>query len=194
MTKKSIRKKYISLRKEFSKEEVEDWSSKIFDNFANNFSISKGQNVHIFLSIEKFKEVNTQFFIQLFKEKGAKIFVPKMIEGKLIAVELGEESSLVKNSFGILEPVSIQNECSTFDLIITPLLYVDSDGNRVGYGKGYYDSFFNSINENTLKIGVGFFAPDEKIEDVSETDVPLDHLITPESILSFNGLEKKSRK
>ena len=169
-------------------------SSKIFETFVENFSVSKGQNVHVFLSIEKFKEVNTQYFIDYFKEKGAKIFVPKMTKGKLIAVELGEEKSLVENSFGILEPISTVNECSHFDLIITPLLYVDADGNRVGYGKGYYDSFFSSINENALKIGVGFFAPNEIIEDVSETDVPLDHLLTPESILSFNGLEKKSRK
>ena len=82
MTKENIRKKYISLRKEFSKEEILDYSAKIFQNFIQNFAVSEGQNVHIFLSIEKFKEVNTQFFIDYFKEKGAKIFVPKMFDGK----------------------------------------------------------------------------------------------------------------
>ena len=194
MTKENIRKKYISLRKEFSTEVVEEMSSKIFANFIQNFSVSEGQNVHVFLSIEKFKEVNTQFFIDYFKERGAKIFVPKMVKNKLIAVELEEEKSLVKNTFGILEPVSLMNECSDFHLIIAPLLYVDADGNRVGYGKGYYDAFFSSINEGAVKIGVGFFPPNEKVEDVSETDVPLDYLITPDSILSFNDLEKKSRK
>lgn len=194
MNKDAIRKKYISLRKEFSKEEVQSMSSKIFENFKKSFTVLKNQNVHIFLSIEKFKEVNTSFFITYFKNQGVKIFVPKMIKGKLIAVELVDEKYLIENSFGILEPTSNVNECLEFDFIITPLLYADLQGNRVGYGKGYYDSFFSSLHQDSQKIGIGFFSPEENVDDVSSTDVPLDYLITPDSILSFNGLEKKSRK
>ena len=194
MIKEDIRKKYISLRKNYTLEEVQEMSKKIFENFLVNFSVTEGQNVHIFLSIAKFKEIETQLFIDYFREKKANIFVPKMIRGKLIAVALLQEESLVKNSFGILEPVSLENECSQFDLIITPLLYADEKGNRVGYGKGYYDSFFSDINEDAKKIGVGFFAPEETVEDVSSYDVRLDYLLTPNSILSFKGLEKKSKK
>lgn len=194
MTKEEIRKKYIAKRKSFSKEEVEQMSLEIFQNFKNNFSVSSGQNVHVFLSIEKFNEVNTSFFIDYFKENSAKIFVPKMVSGSLIAVELVQDKDLIENSFGILEPASNTNECSHFDLIITPLLYADQNGNRVGYGKGYYDSFFSTVNRNTKKIGVCFFSPEEYVEDVSPTDIPLDYLLTPDSIFSFNGLEKKSRK
>ena len=188
------RKKYISLRKNFTSDEVQEMSKKIFELFRENFSVSAGQNVHVFLSIEKFNEVETKFFINYFKKHGARIFLPKMIKGKLIAAELGDEKSLVKNNFGILEPQSLENECSHFDLIITPLLYADAEGNRVGYGKGYYDGFFSTINENAVKIGVGFFSPKESVEDIEDHDVTLDYLITPESILSFNGLEKKSKK
>ncbi len=194
MKKEDIRKKYISLRKNFTSDEVQEMSKKIFELFKENFSVSSGQNVHVFLSIEKFNEVETKFFINYFKKNGASIFLPKMIKGKLIAVELGDEKSLLKNNFGILEPQSLENECSHFDLIITPLLYADAEGNRVGYGKGYYDGFFSTINENAVKIGVGFFSPNESVEDIEDHDVTLDYLITPESILSFNGLEKKSKK
>ena len=194
MKKEDIRKKYISLRKKFTSDQVQDRSLKIFENFREHFSVSEGQNVHVFLSIEKFNEVETKFFINYFKKQNATVFVPKMIKGRLIAVELGEEKSLVKNNFGILEPQSLENECSHFDLIITPLLYADAEGNRVGYGKGYYDGFFSNINENALKIGVGFFSPNESVEDIEHHDVTLDYLITPDSILSFSGLEKKSKK
>ena len=194
MTKENIRKKYISLRKRFTLAEVQDLSIKIFENFTHNFSVSKGQNVHIFLSIEKFNEVETKFFINYFKKQAAKIFVPKMIKGMLIAVEFGDDRSLIKNNFGILEPRSTENECSHFDLIITPLLYADPEGNRVGYGKGYYDGFFRNINNDALKIGVSFFSPSENVEDLAVHDVSLDYLITPDSMLSFNGLEKKSKK
>ena len=194
MKKEDIRKKYISLRKKFTSDQVQDRSLKIFENFREHFSVSEGQNVHVFLSIEKFNEVETKFFINYFKKQNATVFVLKMIKGRLIAVELVEEKSLVKNNFGILEPQSLENECSHFDLIITPLLYADAEGNRVGYGKGYYDGFFSNINENALKIGVGFFSPNESVEDIEHHDVTLDYLITPDSILSFSGLEKKSKK
>ena len=194
MTKEQCRKKYISLRKEFSIQEIQEKSLEIFERFLENFAVSEGQNVHVFLSIEKLNEVDTQYFIKYFTEKGANIFVPKMVQNNLIAVKLLEEKDLVKNSFGILEPPSLENECSQFEYVITPLLYADNQGNRVGYGKGFYDSFFSTINNDVKKIGVGFFNPEEDVEDVSNTDVALDYLLTPDSILSFNGLEKKSRK
>ncbi|MGZ5188250.1 MAG: 5-formyltetrahydrofolate cyclo-ligase, partial [Kaistella sp.] len=81
-----------------------------------------------------------------------------------------------------------------FDFVITPLLYCDRKGNRVGYGKGYYDGFFESVNSRALKIGLNFFGPDEVIDDVWENDIPLDYLITPVEVLSFFGTASKSTK
>jgi len=72
-----------------------------------------------------------------------------------------------------------------FDIVITPLLYCDNQGNRVGYGKGFYDIFFSKIDRSTLKVGVSFFPPVALISDVSQQDVPLDYLVTPTEVLSF---------
>jgi 5-formyltetrahydrofolate cyclo-ligase len=47
---------------------------------------------------------------------------------------------------GNFRAFSNQNEETVFDYVITPLLYCDSFGNRVGYGKGFYDQFFQTIN------------------------------------------------
>ena len=65
------------------------------------------------------------------------------------------------------------------------MLYCDNQGNRVGYGKGFYDMFFSKIDHNALKVGVGFFPPEALISDVSEQDIPLDYLVTPTEVLSF---------
>ncbi|MGZ5197266.1 MAG: 5-formyltetrahydrofolate cyclo-ligase, partial [Kaistella sp.] len=70
----------------------------------------------------------------------------------------------------------------------------DRKGNRVGYGKGYYDGFFESVNPRAVKIGLNFFGPDEVIDDVWENDIPLDYLITPVEVLSFFGTASKSTK
>ena len=78
--------------------------------------------------------------------------------------------------------------------MITPLLYCDNQGNRVGYGKGFYDSLFENMSSTAQKIGVNFFNPDEIVDDVWEGDIPLDYLVTPTVVLSFAGIKSKSTK
>ena len=68
----------------------------------------------------------------------------------------------LKNKYGIPEPVGgTEMMPAEIELIIVPLLVFDINGNRVGYGKGYYDRFLKSCSENALKVGVSFFEPVE---------------------------------
>jgi 5-formyltetrahydrofolate cyclo-ligase len=71
------------------------------------------------------------------------------------------------------------------DLVFVPLLCVDKKGNRVGYGKGYYDKFLKECRRDIIKIGFSYFEPVEKIDDVNRYDVKLNYCITPESFYSF---------
>lgn len=193
MTKAELREVYLQKRKLLSEKEVADFSAEIFTNFFEKFKVSEGMKIHVFQSITKFREVNTAGFIQEVKKRKGRIFVPKMIDSELISVEILEDTVFSKNSWGISEPVSNEDSgVADFDYIITPLLYCDEQGNRIGYGKGFYDRFFSRVTG--LKVGVGFFLPNEIIDDVSETDVPLDYLVTPEEVLSFGNLKSKLRK
>lgn len=180
------------MRKALSIDEVVLLSENIFKNFVDYFKPFSGQKVHIFIPIEKFKEINTQIFIDYFLSRDIRIFVPKIVDTKLISVEIFADSKFELNNWGISEPVSKEDSgVLDFDFVITPLLYCDSQGNRVGYGKGFYDGFFETLSEKTKKIGVNYFNPDENIDDVWENDIPLDYLVTPTEVLSFfsNGLE-----
>lgn len=186
MLKKDIRKKYLDLRKTLSKDEVSILSKKIFENFILQFKPVENQKVHLFLSISKFNEIDTFFFLNYFFEKNICVFVPKIVEDKLISVKLFADSELETNSWGIPEPKSnMDSGEKDFDFVITPLLYCDNQGNRVGYGKGFYDQFFAEINATSKKIGINYFPPSETIDDVFENDIPLDYLITAESCFNF---------
>ena len=68
---------------------------------------------------------------------------------------------------------------------IIPLLAFDKQGNRVGYGKGFYDRFLANCNPETIKIGLSFFEAETKITDVFERDVKLDYCVTPTKIYNF---------
>ena len=188
MLKKDLRKKYLEKRMTLSKDEVNFLSEKIFDEFILQFNVIENQKVSIFLPISKFNEINTLEFIKFLWSKKVNVFVPKIIDKDLISIKFTSETILIENSWGILEPLSNQNEETVFDYVITPLLYCDSFGNRVGYGKGFYDKFFQTINSDAKKIGVNYFAPTDIIDDISELDVKLDYLITPDEILSFSGI------
>lgn len=187
MKKSEIRKIYLEKRKNLSQDEVFLLSERIFENFINFFKPVLNQKVHIFVPIEKFKEINTQIFIDYFLSRNIKVFVPKIVDTKLISVEIFSDTQFETNNWGISEPVSNEDsEVLDFDFVITPLLYCDFKGNRVGYGKGFYDQFFENISKNSKKIGVNYFNPDDIIDDVWENDIPLDYLVTATDVLSFS--------
>ena len=71
------------------------------------------------------------------------------------------------------------------EVVFVPLLGYDLKGNRVGYGKGFYDRFLSECKPETLKIGLSFFEPEELITDVFVEDVKLDYCVTPKETYQF---------
>ncbi|ACU08483.1 5-formyltetrahydrofolate cyclo-ligase [Flavobacteriaceae bacterium 3519-10] len=195
MNKSEIRKLYLAKRKGLPIEELMRMSEEIFKNFIAEFKPVTNQKVHCFLSITDKHEVNTVPFLNYFFTNSIRVFVPKIVDGKMISLEINSDTRLVKNSWGIAEPESSKDSGeSSFDFVLVPLLYADRSGNRVGYGKGFYDTFFATVNANAFKIGLNFFSPAEEISDVWENDVSLDYLVTPTEVLSFAGGTSKFTK
>lgn len=97
------------------------------------------------------------------------------------------DTTLALNHWGIPEPDSGTAVPPTeIDAVFVPLLAFDKYGNRVGYGKGFYDRFLAECPTTTLKIGISLFDAVEEISDVSPYDIPLDKCITPARIWAFN--------
>jgi 5-formyltetrahydrofolate cyclo-ligase len=68
---------------------------------------------------------------------------------------------------------------------LVPLLAYDLKGNRVGYGKGYYDRFLAECRPDALKIGFSYFEPEEQINDTEDFDIPLNYCVTPHRCYEF---------
>ncbi|MEF9479795.1 5-formyltetrahydrofolate cyclo-ligase [Chryseobacterium sp. 1B4] len=109
---------------------------------------------------------------------------------KLINIEISEDTLYEANSWGITEPVSNEDSGENyFHYVITPLLYCDGKGNRVGYGKGFYDGLFQSISPETKKSESIILIP-MNMWMMSGKTIFLDYLVTPTEVLSFlSGLE-----
>ena len=99
---------------------------------------------------------------------------------------LTDNTTIKKNKYNIPEPIEgIEVSNDKLDVVFVPLLAFDKKGNRVGYGKGYYDTFLKTCRPETLKIGLSFFEAENKITDINENDIPLDFCITPKQVYSF---------
>ena len=189
MQKSELRTFYKEKRTLLSKEEITFFSEKIFERFLERFPVSEGDKIHIFLGISALQEVETDAFIQFLFSRKCRVFVPKMHKNQLKSIELFPDSVLEVNSWGIREPESNTDSGEkVYTYIVTPLLYCDANGNRVGYGKGFYDGLFADLHPSVPKIGLNFFGPSETIEDIEQHDIPLDYLVIPEAVLSFRGL------
>mgnify|MGYP000276822072 CR=1 FL=1 len=102
------------------------------------------------------------------------------------AHQIDENTVYKPGKFGVLEPDAPNPvNPSTIDLVFVPLLVADTEGYRVGYGKGYYDRFLATCNLGVISMGFSYFDPIEQIADTDQFDVPLHYLITPSRIYEF---------
>ena len=194
MDKKEARKKSKEARKQLSQEEIEDKSLAIANQLLRMDTVSSSRLVwdklyyHLFLTIEEQKEVNTEYILQILAGKDKEIVISKCEFATLGMTHflLTDNTKIKKNSYNVPEPVDgLEVPDAKIDVVFVPLLSYDKQGNRVGYGKGFYDNFLSKCKPETIKIGLSFFPPEEKINDVSESDVKLDFCVTPEGVISF---------
>ncbi len=115
-----------------------------------------------------------------------RISVPKVEDNKLINFYFEGEKQLEKNKWEILEPVFGEiTPTEKIDLVIVPLLAFDNKGNRVGYGKGFYDGFLSECRSDCEKIGLSYFEPLENFLDIENHDEKITRCIIPTKFYRF---------
>jgi len=185
MFKDELRKKYKRLRAELPTEKIENMSIQIANQLLK-IDIWDKLSFHLFLSIEELKEINTEYILKVLFAKDKEVVVSRsdFKTTQMSHYLLTENTRLKKNKYHIPEPIDgIEVPVSKIDVVFIPLLAFDKKGNRVGYGKGFYDKFMH--HTNCIKIGLSFFAPEELIEDTNSHDLQLDYCITPKQIHRF---------
>jgi len=189
MDKSQIRKRYKKLRKELSETEVMD-KSLLIANRCLELPIWEKQIFHLFLSLEDQNEVDTALILTLLQGKDKEVVVPKIIDPEQLQhILLTDQTPFQKNPLGIPEPVSgIQIEPSKIDVVFVPLLAFDNKGNRIGYGKGYYDRFLARCKPECIKIGLSFYEVEQDSFPMEATDIPLDYCVTPEQLFRFSNV------
>ena len=181
MKKKELRKIYKQKRKKLSTVEVESFQESIYQQVFE-FDFLSINTIHVFLSIERLLEINTNPIIVflLLKNKTIVVSVSDFSSNTLTHYLFDRNTKLKESSFGIPEPINgIEIDPKEIDLVFVPLLISDKKKYRVGYGKGFYDRFLAECRTDVKTIGLNFFKPIDEIEDPNEFDIPLHQVIYP---------------
>ena len=186
LSKIEAREKYKNLRKQLQESEILDMSVEIANNLLK-FNVWELKTFHLFMTIDENKEVDTKPIFDLLIGKGKEIDIPKIntITNNLDSYIFDEKTVFKISNLRIPEPKNGIEFNGKIDVVILPLLAYDLDGNRVGYGKGFYDNFISNLKSAPLKIGISYFSPEKSLE-CNNHDINLDYCITPNKIFSFS--------
>jgi 5-formyltetrahydrofolate cyclo-ligase len=97
-------------------------------------------------------EVDIYWVLKKLRKERKEIFVPFMedLSFKMVKYQL----PLQKKRFSILEPINKQKTLSKVDLAIVPIVGMDKDFRRIGFGKGMYDRFFDNLSYKPMIVFV----------------------------------------
>lgn len=142
-------------------------------------------------------ELDVTPLIELAWRMGKHVHLPVLSnvhQDHLLFAPFEPETVLLRNRFGIPEPVSALRHCvplARLDLVLTPLVAFDGKGNRLGMGGGFYDRTFAFLRRREfwfkprlVGVAYGFQQVDEL--EWQRWDVPLQGVITEQSFRSFS--------
>lgn len=187
--KKSLREATLTLRAALSEEQRSIKSQTIQDIVSNTQDFQEAQTVMLFLNFRD--EVETTGLAQKVLELGKRLVLPRCApKGILIPALIRDlRADIEPGTWGIREPKREnlhQVNPLDVDCVFVPGAAFDEQGNRLGYGGGYYDRFFERLMATTPKIALAFACQVVSKIPVEPFDKKVDMLITEEGITRFH--------
>ena len=156
----NLRSVIIKKRKELSAEFLEKADIYVLNRVTGLKEYSDAVNLLIYINYNG--EMPTNSLIDKALQDGKRVFVPLCKEDFVLDFyEITSIDQLKSGHYGILEPNENTSKIFNSDFLnnkticIVPGVVFDSDFNRIGYGKGYYDRFFERFNI-PIRIGLAY--------------------------------------
>lgn len=174
--KTALRKELISKRKELlSSGKKTSLDERVSENLLSAVDFDKYDIFLCYISTEI--EVDTMRFINYCFENGKKVAVPRCTPTKMDFYIIESLSDTEKGMYGINEPKKYCRKLSSQEmsnsLCIVPALSFNSDGYRIGYGKGYYDKFLSGYTGDALGLCYKKFIREDIPTDEFDKQIPL---------------------
>jgi 5-formyltetrahydrofolate cyclo-ligase len=187
MGKEDLRKKALEARRALKPAEIARVSTSVEQNLLSLAEFRRAQTVASYVAKED--EVQTEGIIERAIADGKRVLAPRAEPStnhmKFYQVTAMDE--LESGDFGVLEPKEGLPEVplSESQVIIVPIVAWDGRGYRLGYGKGHFDT---ELPHRGRSVAIGLAMEPQRIDRVpeSDTDVPLDMIVTEKRIMRFS--------
>lgn len=161
-------------------------SQNLVDQLDQLIAVMTGNIVAGFWPIKS--EIDPRPLMNALKKRGYLLALPAIIDKKkMVFRRFDEKDALVDMGFGTKGPptnAAIVNP----ETLLVPLSAFDNEGNRIGYGKGYYDRAIATMIENghkPLLIGVGFNCQEVPFISAEPHDQKLAMMLTESGLQIF---------
>lgn len=185
--KKELRKEIIKKRDELDCIEKIIKDKKIIEKLKDTKEYKEAKGIFVYIGFGS--EINTKILIEDALKDGKEVYVPKVIKKEMVFIKINSLENLVTSSYGILEPIGDKSNFNVdnLGLIVMPGLAFDKQGNRLGYGGGYYDKFLSSNKIDAKKIALAYdFQVLDKVPS-EEHDIKIDSIITEDKEIDINN-------
>ena len=188
LTRKELRAQVRQSRRALSSEAQMEFALQASKLAFNLIQKRSAKRVALYLTNDG--ELDTKPLIEALWQDEIEVYLPRLhpfSAGNLIFLAYKPNSIMTKNSLGIWEPkLDIRNmRCtSEIDLVITPLVAFDNEGNRMGMGGGFYDRTLANWQTSGRPFPVGYAHDCQRVETlaIEHWDVPLPMIITPTQV------------
>ena len=188
LNKKNIREEIIDKRNNLILDIKQNYDSLIFKVIINSEIYKKSKKIFTYISFGS--EVDTIKLIKYSFSNNKEVYVPKINKQTkdMIALKIHNFNNMSVDKWGIIEPKSVDksNMGTDFDLIIMPGIAFDKQGNRIGYGGGYYDKYISKLNNASNLLALAYdFQIIQDIESESH-DIKVDFILTNKGFIKVN--------
>jgi 5-formyltetrahydrofolate cyclo-ligase len=156
-----------------------DVPHRMAEEFLKSVPLAAGAIVSAYIAIGD--EADPSALIEILRGRGHAIALPRVMgKGQPIAFHIYEAgSTLVPGVFGLSQPAPDWPQAAP-DVLIVPLLAFDAQGNRLGYGAGFYDRTLKGLRAQRSVLAVGYAFTGQEVVAVPhhEGDERLDWVVT----------------
>ncbi len=140
-TKKDIRKRILKKRSELSHEEWQEKSRLIAQQVVSHSYFLEADEIYCYVDYNN--EAGTHTIIEHGWKLGKKVAVPKIHNGKMDFYYIQSYDELEEGFCHVLEPVTEEIAKGVNVLVVMPGSVFDQNHGRLGYGKGFYDTYLS---------------------------------------------------
>ncbi len=179
--KTELRAQLKQLRREIPDPARQQKNLAIQQNLLSLAEIQTAKSIFCFISYGT--EVNTHGIIDQLLANGKRLAVPKIMDsGQMIAVHFQGWEELEPGQLGILTPHTSVAMVERFDITITPGLGFSEKGERLGFGRAYYDKWFQ-LNESGMKVALAYEPQILADLPTDDHDIKVDMIITEDRLI-----------